>query len=794
MIPRRHRNRPLHALAAALVALAAAAGAAPAWAQDAAPTVTAIEVRGLRTLSEETLIYYLGLEVGKPLDAEELNRNIQGLWQRQLIDDVKVESVPEAGGVRVIVDIDERPILRSIDYKGLKKISQTDIRDRIITERLGVREGAPLGTGELFRLKALIEELYRDKGYRFARVSYELEQVGNNEVRAVFTVDEGDRVRIDDIDFEGNTVFSDLRLRLAMRKTRESGPLSRLLKKDIYNPANVEEDLDKVRDLYKRKGYKNVLLGDVDLDVRTMNPDAPVEREKRRLFLTVPVEEGERWRFGEITIEGNEVYSDQALLRVFRNKPGTWLRSNLIDEGIESINNLYNNTGYMFARVDTELVERDENVADIVVRVDEGDQFKVGRIEFQGNTRTKDKVLRRELRVQEGFVMNVGALRNSVYKINQLGYFKLDEEDPVQIDVDSEAKKVNLEFEGEESDRTELQFGGGWSGFDGFFGQFSIRTQNFLGRGESIQASFQSSKYRTLFDLGYYIPWFLDRPQTIGVRAFSSELDYGIFGDEDFIRRQRGASLTYGRSFRLFQSAAVSYTFAKYKDRQTFLIDGELENFERDIDSSSIRPIWSFNSIDNRFEPTRGQRMSLSTEYSGGILGGDSEFFRPEASLSLFKPLDEYPTKQVLGLNVEAGYLRPFGDGVLSVFEYYVLGGERSIRGHARRSLFPRDDEGSLLRDPSGFVLGGDRYFQVNLEYHLLAGGPFRVLLFGDAAQTWAPGQSVDFSTLRYTAGVELRILVPVFGAPLRFIYAFNLDPKPYDEFEQFQFTIGPSF
>jgi outer membrane protein insertion porin family len=216
----------------------------------------------------------------------------------------------------------------------------------------------------------------------------------------------------------------------------------------------------------------------------------------------------------------------------------------------------------------------------------------VGRIEFQGNTRTKDKVLRRELRVQEGFVMNVGALRNSVYKINQLGYFKLDEEDPVQIDVDSEAKKVNLEFEGEESDRTELQFGGGWSGFDGFFGQFSIRTQNFLGRGESIQASFQSSKYRTLFDLGYYIPWFLDRPQTIGVRAFSSELDYGIFGDEDFIRRQRGASLTYGRSFRLFQSAAVSYTFAKYKDRQTFLIDGELENFERDIDSSSIRPIW----------------------------------------------------------------------------------------------------------------------------------------------------------------------------------------------------------
>ena len=318
---------------------------------------------------------------------------------------------------------------------------------------------------------------------------------------------------------------------------------------------------------------------------------------------------------------------------MFRNKPGTWLRSNLIDDGVKSINELYNNTGYMFARVNSELVERDENVANVIIHVDEGDQFKVGRMEFKGNTRTKDKVLRRELRVQEGFVMNVGALRSSVYKINQLGYFQLDKEDPVKIDVNAEKKTVDLVFDGEEADRTELQFGGGWSEFDGFFGQFSIRTQNFLGRGETVQASFQSGRYRNLFDLSYFVPWFLDRPQTVGIRAFSSELDYGVFTANDFVQKQKGASFTYGRNFRLFQSAAITYTLAALNDRQVLLVNNVPTTFARDITSSSLRPVWSYNSVDNRFEPTRGQRMTGSLEYAGGFLGGQNEFIRPEVVL-----------------------------------------------------------------------------------------------------------------------------------------------------------------
>ncbi len=782
-----------------------------------------IQVTGLRALPEETLLYYLGLEVGAALDEAALDANVEGLWRRELIDDIVIRSEPVAGpegsGVKLIIEVEERPVLRSIDYQGLKKIGQTDVRDRIVSARIGVREGGPVNKGELNRLSAEIVQLYRDKGYRFAQASWELEAVeGNpNEVRVIYTVDEGDRVRIQDIDFEGNTVYSDLRLRLKMRQTRESGLISRVLKKDIYNPAALEEDLDKVRELYRNTGYKNVLLGDPEIEVRALRPEAAEsEEQKRRIFLTIPLEEGERWRFGAISVEGNETYTDDVLLQVFRNQPGTWLRANLIEEGVTSVTELYNNTGYMFASIEPEVIERPDNVADIVVNVDEGDRYTVGRIEFQGNERTKDKVLRRELRVQEGLLMNVGALRSSVFKINQLGYFQLNEEDPVEVDVDQEEKEVNLTFVGEEADRTELQFGGGWSEFDGFFGQFSIRTQNFLGRGERVQASFQGGSSRTLFDLGYFVPWFLDRPQTIGFRVFKSELDYSEISDfQDLTQDSEGISLTYGRNLRLFQSVAVTYTLAAYQDRQVFDLD-DLEEpliFERDIDSSTIRPVWSLDRIDNRFEPTRGARAMFSTEFSGGILGGDSDFVEPEASLVLFKPLDEYPTQHVVGFNLQAGVIEPFGQGVQSVFDYYVLGGERSIRGHARRSLFPRDEAGELFCVPSTetkidgdeyipctasalnpVLVGGDRYAQVNLEYHYVAGGPFRFILFADAAQTYAPGQDLDFGRLRYTAGAEMRVLVPVFGAPLRFIYAFNLNEEPFDEFEQFQFTIGSSF
>jgi outer membrane protein insertion porin family len=815
---RSHRDRPVRRLAwpagfrrgvanrivAFLLLPFLLVGGIPVSAQidvDGKPIV-AIEFKGLKSLSEETLRYYLGIEVGQALNEATLNQNIKELWDRSLIDDVQVEAVPATSsevpaGVRLTITVQERPVLRSIDYQGTKRISKTDIQDKIVTQHIRVREGEPLSLGELQRLKALIEDLYREKGYRFAQARFAVEDIANNEKKVVFTVDEGDRVRIEDIAFEGNDVFPNYRLRLAMRKTKETGLISRFTKKDIYDPVKLQEDLDKVRDVYRGAGYKNVVIGDPKIEVRALHPKAAqVADQKRRMFITIPIEEGERWRFGQVTIEGNTVYKSEALLRTFANREGGWLRSKVIDDGIKKIQDYYHNSGYIYARVEPELVERGDKVADVTVHVVEGEQFKVGRIEFTGNDRTMDKVLRREVRLYEGGLVSIGAIKNSITKVNQLGYFKVNQEDPVELDYDNENKKVNLVFKGEEAERTELQFGGGWSELDGFFGQFAINTKNFLGRGEQVGLSFQSGRFRDYFDFSYFIPWFLDKPQTIGLRAFNQSYDYGFLANNQRnIRQSKGAIFSYGRNFGLFQSASLNFTRAKYDDEVQFRDEtGTIVGSRSFIDSASIRPVYSYDSRDNPFEPTVGKKLTLSVEYAGGILRGDNYFVRPEVNFSIFKPVGSFPARQVMAANLEAGMIDPFGGRTISPLEYYYLGGENSVRGHRFRSIFPRDGKDALLVQPDGQIIGGDKFVQINLEYHVLVGGPFRALVFVDGGDVYAPGQSIDLSRLRLTTGLELRILVPVFGAPLRFIYSKNLTPLPQDRFESFQFSIGTSF
>jgi len=788
------------ALIVSVVPLAAqqAPPADPNAAYDGQP-ILQVEFIGSSTLSSETLRHYLlGRDETPVLDLEELNRRIHQLWRRELIDDVAVEIEPVEGGVKLIVRIEDRPRLVSIDYQGMKKLSKSDVRERIDRERLKLFEGQPLERGELERLAAVIEEMYQEKGYRFAQVSYATEEVGPGQLRVVYTIDEGDKVKIGDISFDGNTVFSDFRLRSAMKKTQGKIFVMRLFKKKVYNPANLEEDLESIRDLYRRQGFKDVLIGRPEIEVTAQRPEAPtIAGQKRQLKITIPIEEGERWKLGEISVEGNEVLADEILLRQFERPRGGWLRSKVIDDAIEKIDNLYRSVGYIFSEINVEVVERDreQNVADLIVHIEERDQYKVGRIEFAGNRKTRDKVLRRELLVQEATVMNMTALKNSLLKIRQLNYFELDEEEPIEFDFDNDAKLVNLKIKGEEADRTELQFGGGFSEFDGFFGQFSMRTTNFLGRGETMGISVQVGRLRSLFDVEYTVPWFLDRPQSIGVRLFDQEIDTEVLTGIDFDQKFSGGTITYGRNLRAFQSVNFAYSFINVDDTRTFIgFDGELVTSTNKFVNSSLRPFWVYNTLDSRFEPFRGLRLTGSLEIAGGALGGDTEFLKPVVGVTWFKPMSRRPYRSTFAINAELGWITSFGDLQIFPQQRFFIGGENSVRGFRRRSLVAIDEDGNVLFDDDGFPLGGDRMAQINLEYHVLAGGPFRLVFFADAGGVFTRDQSIDPQLMRYSAGVEMRILVPLFGAPLRFIYATNLDPLPTDQFESFDFNIGTSF
>ena len=328
-----------------VAALDAAAARAQTAEQLAGKPIVAIEFQGLRSLSEETLRYYLAIEPGQPLDPAALDRNVHALWDRRLVDDISVEASPEQNGVHLVLRVTERPVLKSIEYKGLKKLGQTEIKDRIDKEQIHVREGSPVDLGELERLKHVLQDMYSEKGYRFAQVDYTLDEVSPGERRVRFNVDEGDKVKIGHINFVGNKVFSSLRLRMTMRKTKETGPISKFTKHDIYNAATVQEDLGKVRDLYRQHGYKNVDVQEPKVEVKALRPNAPPKQQKRRLQLTIPIVEGERWKFGNITIEGNKVYTDTQLLRAFSRPHSPWLSASAIDKGVEQISELHRLAG-----------------------------------------------------------------------------------------------------------------------------------------------------------------------------------------------------------------------------------------------------------------------------------------------------------------------------------------------------------------------------------------------------------------------------------------------------------------
>ncbi|MEM6792421.1 MAG: outer membrane protein assembly factor BamA [Acidobacteriota bacterium] len=814
-------DRPrILALALALV-LSAGLLPSPGQAQGgryAGLQIQGIALEGLETLSRETALYYLfGASGGEgyALDEEDLNERIEALWQRELIDDVAVLAEPVDGGVQLTIRLVERPILSGIEFQGLDRADRGEIETLIDAERLEVYEGQPLKRGELPRLRDAIQGFYGEKGFRFAEASWVLEDAGAGRKRVIFSVDPGDQVKIGDIEFDGNTVYGDWRLRLVMKDTKQSNLISNLTKSDIYNPATLDEDLDRLRELYRDAGYKDVQIARPEIDVVSKNPEAATPSEqKRRLRLTIPIEEGERWKFGEVSIEGNSVFSDELLLAQFERPRGGWLRQKGVDEAVQSISDLYSSVGYIFARVNAEVVEAEAAQggperrprAHVVVRVDEADQFKVGRIEFEGNRKTLDKVLRRELLLQEGRVMSMTAVRSSLLKVRQLEYFALDEEEPVRFDFDADTKEVDLLIRGEEAERTELQFGGGWSEVDDFFGSFSMRTTNFLGRGETLGASIQAGRRRESYDLEYRIPWLFDRPQSLGARVFSVSTDIDITDVDRIQEDATGASLTYGRSFRGFQSLSLTYSFSDV-DGQRSLVDSETGDLltARDVFKTSIlRPFWIRNTLDSRFEPTRGLRTQASVELAGGFLGGDSQLIRPQVELTWFKPVSRQRFRSFFGLNLELGYLEPLGtptteDPLIFPQQRFFLGGDDSIRGFGRRSIVVRNEDGSFRRD-GAFPAGGNAKFQLNLEYHVQIGKPFRAVLFTDVGGVFdtrgdfGPAQSIDPDLLRYSAGVELRVRVPIFPAPLRFIYARNLDPLPNDEFDSFNFSLSTSF
>jgi outer membrane protein insertion porin family len=781
------------------------------------PKIAQIVVRGGKTTAPETVGFYLGVKVGDPYDDDQIKRNFSKLWDSGLFEDVTLEKEMSSAGVVLAAIVVERPTVSDLEFRGNKKLTTSQLKDKLKEGKAEIRVGAPVSLRDVAKAKTVLLEAYKAEGFRSVAIEVTTEIVSELQRRIVFLVDEGDKIKIESIVFTGNTVFGQTKLRYAIHKTKQAHWWRFFDSKSTYNQAGYEEDVESLRKLYQDVGYKDVVIKDPTLQVFVTNPwEKRPEKILRRVNITIPIVEGEKFYFGKVTVEGSTVFRPELLERFFPYKAGKPMSRVVIADGMKAIDAVYRSRGYIYVFMNPENTEKPNHVVDVVVKVTEGDQYRLGRIEFTGNKTTRDKVLRRELQVFEGDIMDMETFKKSLFKVTQLGYFKI-EEDP-DFRVNAEKKSVDVSIKGTDTNRNEVQFGAGYSQLDGLFGQFQFSTRNFLGRGDTLSLQFQRGNRSNFFDISFAEPWFLDKRMSVGGSIFSRSLDYtDVAGGLN--QQSKGANVSLGYGLGIFDIASIFYGYtdqtSTYQVYPPPVPPGggavPIAYATYAGKTSAVTPGYRYDSRNDPFDPNRGTKLGASISVAGGPFGGNFSYLKLSANATRYIPFGK---KGNFAFNLDVGILRAYNgeqdpaevgfDSRIPLFERYRIGGDRSVRGFKFGSIYPIDSENRAFFTSTGALLGGDRFLVFNSEYVYALAGPLKVAFFFDAGNAWLEGQALNLGSMRSSAGIEMRVFLPIFQAPLRFIYGINLDPKNIkdragnviqsESRTDFQFSIGTTF
>jgi outer membrane protein insertion porin family len=786
------------------------------------PLVRFVEIKSTAqndalAVDPETYLYYIqtkpsSAQFGRwvPYNEETVLEDFKRLWATNFLDDltIEVKDVPYPNGVvgkHIIFDLEERQRVKIVDYVGSDKVEQTAIEEALREKNAQIRLDSFIDPGLVQRVRSVVHDLYSEKGYIHATIKPEIKAVagGPKLVHLTFHIDEGPKVKIRDVEFMGNRAISDGKLASKMKENKATGFLSFITGSGTYKQEKFEEDAQLVVDYYREQGYITARVGSPELKIMEDEGDG----KTRWVQLQIPVTEGERYRVGSFTFEGQEVVKEDALRPLFKIEKGDWYNEKDIRKGMDKARELFGSGGYFEFTGYPDLKPREEDrvagapVVDVTMRLQPGKQYFVNRVTFVGNTTTRDPVIRREMRLVEGHVFNTEALKFSIRRINQLGYFKPLEGEAIGVEKTPGAdNKVDVTLKVEEQNRNQLTFGAGVSQFEGFFGQLSFQTSNFLGRGESFTLSAQQGVRAKNYQIAFTEPFLFDRPITAGVDTYVREVRYiGLF-----TQASTGGNFVFGYPLADFTRMFTQYSYERTKvkelnenyfsdevlARNPFLRDSLLlgEGGRRAI--SKITPSLVHNTVDNPMFPTAGKRLTASFDYAG--VGGDTYFYSPQVEGIWY--LQQSP-RFSLGVRAQVEYVAPFGSTKeLPIFEKLFLGGEYSVRGFDIRTIGPRDQE-------SGLVIGGNKSLLFNAEYLISVAGPVRLVLFYDAGQVQDRGHQFAMDDFKTSTGAEVRFFMPVLNVPFRLIFAYNpqrdgvLDNsfRPQQEFT-FRFAVGSTF
>lgn len=751
-----------------LLAVLSMVGADRAVAQQ--PSLGIIEqivVEGTQRIEPATVQNYLKVFEGDPFNAERINQSLKDLYASGLFSDVNIRR--EAGAL--IVSVTENPVINRLAFEGNRRLDDEDLgtvvqlRERVVYTRSKVQQDA----------QALLE-VYRRGGWFAATVEPKVIRLEQNRVDLVFEINEGDKTGISRIMFVGNRVFSDSELREVIL-TEETRWWDLFNQHDSYDPDRLAFDQDQLRKFYLNEGYA---------DFRVISSVAELTDDRESFFITFTIEEGERYRFGNIDIESQLPNLDVSqLFEYLTTESGEWYNATLIDTSIDNLDDQIGNFGYAFVDIRPR-PDRDpgNRVMNITFEIGEGPKVFVERINIVGNVRTEDRVIRREFRLVEGDAFNTSKLRRSQQRIENLGFFaKVD----VQSNPGSAPDRTVVDVEIEEKSTGELSFGLGFSTVDGPIGDISIRERNFLGRGQDLSLGFQGSGRSQNIQLGFTEPYFLDRPLAAGFDIFRVNLDQQ--DESSFNQDTIGVTLRTGYSITERLRQSISYGFRRVQISEVGSSASRLVQEQEGTNViSEATTALLYDTRDNRFFPTDGYFGRFTLSLAG--LGGDVAYARSSIDAGYYIPLLE---DVIMSFRLEGGTIFGLGQDV-RLSERFFLGGEQ-IRGFAPVGIGPRDRV-------SNDALGGEMYYAGSLQMRFPLGLPEELGVSGRVFADFGSLFSVsdgsgdivvgDSSAPRSAVGAGIGWISP-FG-PINLDYGFPISKEGADKTENFRISFGTNF
>jgi len=761
------RRRRIAALWIASLLLAAASGGA--LLRAAGFPVLAVEVRGAKRVSADAIRAVMGTRVGGEFDPAQVRKDVKAIFRMGYFSNVRFDAEEVPGGYRLTVIVEEKPIVSSVAIEGNREVDSQDLRD-VIT----VKERALFTDEKIKESARKMVEVYQNRGFYDATVATSVREEADGSIRVAFRVTEGEKLKIAKIVITGNREMSTRKIRKAM-ETGEKGFFSFLTDSGTFKKDVIETDIHRIEALYQNHGF---------LESKVSDP--VVERGPKGLSLTIHVFEGRPFQVGSIGFSGDSGIPEDELRKKVTLEPGKLFSRDRLLADVLSLTTLLNDRGYALAIVSPGVEKRkEEPVADVAYRIQRGDRYRFGRVEIAGNTKTLDRVIRRNLDVADGGIYTATGLKTSRENLNRLSYFK---DVKISTSPSPEKKEMDVRVEIQEGPTGTLSGGLGFSSIDKLFGVIQVNENNLFGRAWRASLNSQFGARRTIFTLNFTDPYFLNTDYSIFFSAYNQRTKY-----TDFERKGSGGKAGVGRSFGKFVSASFAFRVDDVQildpgDAVSSILKEEFSKGTQQTRSLTFNLVR--NTTNRRIDPSRGSIASVSVEYAGGPMGGDTDFVKYFLNGNIFFPVTR---STVLSGNLLWGHTVSTIGGRVPIFERFFLGGPYSIRGFESRTLSPIDPN-------TDERIGGNKELVANVEYTfpLLNEIGFKGVLFLDAGNAWSqdewPWRMKPWNgpPIRYAAGFGFRWYSPM--GPLRFEWGWNLNPEPGESEKVAEFTIGTAF